>query len=100
MCDQTVKSQIDHVLFVHTDMKQQLMRRVERDIRERGYSREMIRYQWKNHVVPAYETYLLPYQQHADLTIENDGDIETAIEELLDYVAIRVGMPVVGDHFL
>src|SRR3546814_14453257 len=58
-------------LFVEVDEATALERRIKRDLVERAYTEEMIRYQWKHHVKPAYEQYLLPYRDSADLIIQN-----------------------------
>ncbi len=92
--DQHVRAELDHTVFVETDGKTQLQRRVERDLTERGYSRSKVRYQWNNHVMPAYEEFLLPYRESCDLVLKNEGDLEDCTAELMEYFAIRVGLPV------
>lgn len=55
---------------VHDDI--QLERRLRRDIKERGYKEEAIRYQWDNHVRPCFNKYLAPYRENADFRFNND----------------------------
>ena len=64
---------IDLSIFIDVDLDVQLDRRLYRDQETRGYTREAILYQWKNHVVPCYENYLLPYREDADFLFRNDA---------------------------
>lgn len=68
-----VRALIDLSIFIDVDLDVQLDRRLYRDQETRGYTREAILYQWKNHVVPCYENYLLPYREDADFLFRNDA---------------------------
>jgi uridine kinase len=59
-------------VFIDSDEEIALNRRLKRDIAERGYSHDMILYQWKNHVFPAYTNFLLPYKSSADKVLINN----------------------------
>lgn len=65
---------LDHRLFIHADEEIALQRRLKRDLIERGYSEEDVRYKWVHHVVPAYNEYLLPYKSICDEVIINNTD--------------------------
>jgi uridine kinase len=67
-----VISRIDFSVFVEVDASTQLDRRIYRDQDSRGYSQQDIIYQWNNHVIPCYESYLLPYKFEADFLYRND----------------------------
>ena len=69
-------------VFVDADDEIKLRRRLERDQKERGYSEESIMYQWHNHVLPAYQTYLLPYKEGCDYIIHNNDVIDSEIDLL------------------
>ncbi|QEC53472.1 uridine kinase [Anseongella ginsenosidimutans] len=71
-------------VFVESGEALALERRLERDSRERAYTEEMVRYQWKYHVMPAYERYLLPYRDTADVLIRNPGESMPDLQPLLD----------------
>ena len=64
---------IDFTIFVDVDPAIQLDRRIYRDQDSRGYSRSDIIYQWKNHVLPCYNTYLVPHIRNADFIYHNDS---------------------------
>lgn len=65
---------LDHRLFIHADEEIALQRRLKRDLIERGYSEEDVRYKWINHVVPAFNEYLLPFKTICDQVIINNTD--------------------------
>lgn len=81
-----VFKQLDFNIFVDVDPAIQLDRRIYRDQETRGYSRTDILYQWKHHVTPCYNSYLMPYIREADFIYHNDSryqeDFETLIKKL------------------
>ncbi|MEO5909876.1 MAG: uridine kinase, partial [Pelobium sp.] len=58
-------------VFMDADMEIALERRLKRDLLERGYSEDDVHYKWENHVMPAYQQYLLPHRQRCDKVINN-----------------------------
>jgi len=65
---------LDLKIFIEADDDIALGRRLKRDLLERGYSNEDVIYKWINHVVPAYEEYLLPYREECDKVIYNNSN--------------------------
>lgn len=74
-----INALLDHRIFMHADEEIALERRLKRDFIERGYDRDDVLYKWHNHVVPAYEEYLLPYRDQCDQIIENNSNEAEAI---------------------
>jgi uridine kinase len=64
---------LDLKIFIEADYDIALQRRLKRDLVERGYSHDDVMYKWLNHVVPAYEEFLLPYKNECDQVIENNS---------------------------
>jgi len=64
---------LDLKIFIEADYDIALQRRLKRDLTERGYSHDDVMYKWHNHVVPAYEEFLLPYKNECDQVIENNS---------------------------
>jgi len=64
---------LDLKIFIEADNGIALSRRLKRDLDERGYSHDDAMYKWVNHVVPAYEEYLLPYKGECDQVIVNNS---------------------------
>lgn len=87
----------DLKIFMDADEEITLNRRISRDEMERGYSRDMVMYQWVNHVMPAYKQFLLPYKGSCQKVIMNNkhvaDDIITISKEISDELKETVLMP-------
>jgi len=70
-----IASILDLKIFIEADDHVALQRRIQRDAIERGYSHDDVVYKWINHVVPAYNEYLLPYRNECDQVIINNTDV-------------------------
>lgn len=77
---------IDLKIFVELDLDVQLERRIQRDVRERGYDEASIRHQWEYHVLPAYKKYIEIHKHEADVVLHNDGDKSHLIERVDKYI--------------
>ncbi len=82
----------DLKVFVEASEEVQLLRRIARDERERGYPLADVMYQWENHVMPAYREHLLPYRHQCDLHVVNEHRYERALGVLRDHLAQRTGV--------
>jgi uridine kinase len=78
-----VKKLLDFSIFIDVELSTQLDRRLYRDQESRGYSHESILYQWKNHVLPCYNKYLLPHKTEADFNFRNDIHADEDFDKLL-----------------
>ena len=65
----------DMKIFMDADEEITLNRRISRDEIERGYTRDMVMYQWINHVLPAYKQFLLPYKESCHKIIMNNKHV-------------------------
>ncbi len=73
-----------------------LARRIERDTRERGRSRESILEQFSSTVRPMAQRYVHPTRRFADVVLTGDGDISKEIEGVLSHIrngSTREGKP-------
>lgn len=94
-----LSSLFDLKIFMDADEEITLNRRISRDEMERGYTRDMVMYQWVNHVMPAYKQYLLPYKDSCQIVIMNNNHVADDIidiskeisEELKETVLIPRG---------
>lgn len=68
-----ISETLDLKIFIEADDDIALQRRLKRDLIERGYSHDDVMYKWINHVVPAYNEFLLPYKNECDKVIINNG---------------------------
>lgn len=71
-------------IFLQLHPEIALNRRLLRDEKERGMSLETTKYQWFNHTLPGYETFVKPYQNKADLVINNHNHFDEAYTQLLE----------------
>jgi len=85
-----VRQLLDFSVFIDVDLEVQLDRRLYRDQETRGYSRESILYQWKNHVMPCYENYLLPYRKDAHFEFRNDAHADADFEKLVGLIEMQL----------
>lgn len=76
---------LDLKLFIDAADDVKLERRLLRDTSERGIPREQVIYQWDNHVLPAYEKYLFPFKNAADIVINNNEHFLNSLEVLKNH---------------
>lgn len=77
--DLRLSSMFDLKLYIDAKHDVKLERRIQRDVNERGMDREMVMYQWREHVMPAYERYLEPYKEEVDLVIMNNQQLDNGL---------------------
>jgi uridine kinase len=63
-----------------------LARRIERDIRERGRTRESVLEQFQSTVQPMAQRYVHPTRQFADVVLTGDGAIADEMERVLKHI--------------
>ncbi|MDZ7859344.1 MAG: uridine kinase [Candidatus Krumholzibacteriota bacterium] len=67
---ESMRRVMDIRVFIEADMDVCLSRRVKRDTRERGRTREGVYRQFYDTVVPMYNKYVLPTREYADLIVD------------------------------
>ena len=77
---------VDWSVYVDVDSKTQLDRRIYRDQSTRGYKHQEIMYQWENHVLPCYHSYIEPYKHQANFVFNNDERAERDFSELMVHI--------------
>lgn len=82
---------MDIKIFVDTDADERLIRRILRDVQERGRSLESVISQYSTTVKPMHEQFVEPSKRHADLIIPNGGQNEIALSMLLEKIRNMVG---------
>lgn len=87
---QELASLFDMKIFLDADEEITLNRRIRRDEQERGYSRDMVMYQWANHVIPAYNKFLLPYKDSCNKIIINNSHVADDIIETSREISIEL----------
>lgn len=87
---QEIASLLDHRIFVEAEDSVALQRRIRRDGMERGYPEEDVLYKWHNHVVPAYQEFLLPYKEKCDTIVINNNDTPDDIIKITEEIKITL----------
>lgn len=82
---------MDIKIFVDTDADERLIRRILRDVQERGRSLESVITQYTTTVKPMHEQFVEPSKRHADLIIPYGGENEIALSMLIDKIRNMVG---------
>lgn len=77
---------MDIKIFVDTDADERLMRRIKRDMIERGRSIESIIDQYAKTVKPMHEEFVEPSKKHADIIIPRGGENAAGLEMLITYM--------------
>ena len=79
-------SLLDIKLFVDTDADVRILRRILRDVKERGHSLESVVTQYLTTVKPMHEMYVEPSKRSADIIIPEGGHNLVAMEMLIQRV--------------
>jgi uridine kinase len=87
--DEAINEMLDLRLYVETDADVRILRRIERDVIERGRSLEGVMDQYLSTVKPMHEQFIEPTKKHADLIIP-EGANSVAVRLLEEKVAAEV----------
>lgn len=83
--------QLDLKLFVDTDADVRILRRIQRDVVERGRSLASVEEQYLKTVKPMHELYVDPSKRSADLIIPEGGRNIVALDTLINRIEREVG---------
>jgi len=75
-----LRSLFDLKVFVDTDPDVRLLRRLTRDVKERGRSLESVHHQYLSTVKPMHEAFVEPSKKYADLIVPQGGRNQVALE--------------------
>ena len=85
-----VRELFDLKLYVDTDADVRFIRRLRRDIRERGRSVDSVVEQYLETVRPMHQQFVEPARRHADIVIPEGGKNDAAMELLVQWLATKV----------
>ena len=77
---------LDRSIFIDCNIDKMVERRIKRDHKIRGYDKSDVIYKYENHVLPAYNNFILPHKETVDKIINNDFDNSTGPESTLNYI--------------
>ena len=77
---------LDVKIFVDTDADVRILRRILRDVRERGRTLESVVDQYLTTVKPMHELFVEPSRKHADLIVPEGGHNRVALDMILECI--------------
>jgi len=84
-----LRNLFDLKFFVDTDADVRFIRRLRRDIRERGRSLDSVVQQYLETVHPMHQEFVEPGRRHADIVIPEGGKNDAAMELLVQWMATK-----------
>ena len=78
--DERLRSLMDIKVYVDTDDDIRIIRRIQRDIQERGRSLDSVINQYLATVKPMYHQFVEPTKRYADLIVPEGGETRVAID--------------------
>lgn len=77
-------------IYMDTPMEECLQRRIERDIRQRGRSRESVIRQFRETVQPMTRKYVWPQRDYADWVVNSDDSLSATAARVQAFLADRL----------
>lgn len=84
--DERLRNLMDLKLYVRVDSDICLLRRIQRDINERGRAIDNISAQYLNTVKPMFDQFIRNYEQHADVIVAGGGKNAKINEIIASYI--------------
>lgn len=78
--DESLRDKLDIKIYVDTEDDIRILRRIQRDIKERGRTVDSVIEQYLQTVKPAHDQFIEPYKKYSDIIIPEGGQNEVAID--------------------
>ncbi|MFD2588311.1 uridine kinase [Croceitalea marina] len=75
-----IRELFDIKIFVHADSDERLIRRLQRDIKERGHNLEKVLHRYQTAVKPMHNQFIEPSKEFADIIIPNNHYNTVAVD--------------------
>jgi uridine kinase len=85
-----LREMFDIKIYVHADSDERLIRRLKRDIAERGRDMEEVLSRYQTTLKPMHEQFIEPTKAHADIIIPNDKYNTVAIDVVRAVINQRI----------
>ena len=89
--DKALCDEMDIKLYVDTDADVRILRRIVRDVRDRGRSLESVVNQYLTTVKPMHEQFVEPSKRNADIIIPEGGKNMVAMEMVMERIRGYLG---------
>ncbi|NDI98324.1 uridine kinase [Flavobacterium sp. LaA7.5] len=90
LADPKLREMFDIKIFVHADSDERLIRRLKRDIAERGRDMDEVLNRYQSTLKPMHEQFIEPTKAHADIIIPNDKYNTVAIDVVRAVINQRI----------
>lgn len=97
LADRELRRRLDVKVFVDAPPDERFIRRLERDVRERGRTTESVIDQYRHTVKPMHDRHCEPSKRHADLIVPEGGANRPALAVLRGFVRDVVRRAPAGD---
>jgi uridine kinase len=84
--NEELRNLCDIKIFVHADADERLIRRIKRDIHERGRTVEEVLNRYETMLKPMHNQFIEPSMQYADIIVPLGGDNHVAIDVLASMI--------------
>ncbi len=91
-CDKALRDLLDIKIYVDTDADVRVLRRVLRDVKERGRSIESVVDQYLKTVKPMHEAFVEPSKRYADIIVPEGGYNSVALEMIVNRIAKHLSL--------
>jgi len=101
--EDAVRAELDVRIYVETEDDVRIIRRLTRDIKERGREFDHVVHQYLSSVRPMHLAFVEPSKRHADIVVPHGGNNEIAIDMLVGALRAklaRAGKTVTGEYQL
>lgn len=89
--DRHLCEEMDVKIFVDTDADVRILRRIVRDVRDRGRSLDSVVSQYLNTVKPMHEQFVEPSKRNADIIIPEGGHNAVALSMVMERIRAYLG---------
>ncbi len=90
MTDPRLREQMDIKIFVDADADDRLMRRIKRDVAERGRTVESVLDAYETRVKPMHNLFIEPSKRYADIIVPQGGSNHVAIDVLTSMIHAKL----------
>ena len=77
---------LDYKIFIDAPEKVRLKRRLARDVKERGRTKQEVLNRFKNTLKPMHDTFIEPHKVGSDYIISNPNDDPKAIDQFNELI--------------
>ena len=83
-------SLFDYKIYVDTDADERILRRILRDVKERGRSLDSVIAQYRATVKPMHEQFVEPTRKYADIVVLEGGHNLVALDLIMQRIASHI----------